>query len=308
MQHQVNGMFQKNGLIVMYLARKLLDCQPGDKMEKIVDIAAAMNVGRGTVQTAIKNLENSGAISLETRGHLGTFITAIDYPALLHVSGMSHLVGVMPLPYSKRYEGLATGIYNVLNQVSGSPVSLAFMPGAERRIDSLLERRYNFAVVSRESADHYVSQQENLEILFVCSKHTFVKEHAFISRSDFAGIQAGMRVGIDYSSFDQISLTTQLVQNNNIELIPMKYSSIIDNIKTGKIDGAVWSLEDRIIIDTELKYEEISSTTDAKNTKAAILIRDDDEGTRNFLKRFFEKQKVEEIQQLVLDDKMLPNY
>lgn len=302
------NLYQKNGLIVMYLARKLLGKKPGDRMEKIVDIASAMNVGRGTVQTAIRNLEESGAISLEVRGHLGTYITAIDYAVLLAVSGMSHLVGVMPLPYSKRYEGFATGVYNVLNQGSGVLVSLAFMPGSKRRIESLLEERYNFAVVSQASADHYASENDQIEILFSFSAHTYVDNHALICRKDYRGDYSGMRIGVDYSSFDQLSMTTRFFKNQTIELVPMKYSSIIDNIKTNKIDGAIWSIEERIAHDTELRYEPIQSINDLKNTQTALLIRKDDEGTRNFLNRFFDVEQVESIQKAVLNNEMLPNY
>ena len=38
---------------------------------------------RGTVQSSLKLLQDYGAIKLESRGHLGTFITYIDYLKLL---------------------------------------------------------------------------------------------------------------------------------------------------------------------------------------------------------------------------------
>ncbi len=302
------NLYHKNGLIIMALARKLLGKQPGDRMENIIDIAAGMSVGRGTVQTAIRTLEEGGAIALDVRGHLGTFITAIDYTVLMSVSGMTHLVGVMPLPYSKRYEGLATGIYNVLNEKSGVPVNLAYMPGSERRINSLLEERYDFAVLSRAAADHHVSENDQIEILFSLNEHTYVSDHGFICRENYEPGDTVMRIGVDHSSFDILSMTSFFFQNRKIKIVPMKYSSVINNIKAKKIDGAIWSLEEQIIRDPELRYEPIQSNMDSKYTQAALLIRKSDDGTKNFLERFFDIDEVERIQGCVLNNEVLPNY
>lgn len=55
-------------------------------------------------------LQENGAIKLESKGHLGTFLIAKNTAILLAFAGITSIVGVMPLPYSKRYEGFATGL------------------------------------------------------------------------------------------------------------------------------------------------------------------------------------------------------
>lgn len=308
MQHSSQLLYQKNGLTTIYLSKKLLVKKVGDRLDKIVDISNAMNVGRGTVQKAIKYLEDINAIALDTRGHLGSFITDINYSTLFEISGISHIVGVMPLPYSKRYEGLATGIYQTLNNADCIPASLAFMPGSEQRINSLKEGRYNFAVVSRDTAEYYIHNDENIFAMYTLNEHTYVNNHALICRADFNGEYNGMRVGVDNFSFDQLSMTTSFFENIAIELVQIKYSNIIENIKNNNIDAAIWSLEDKIENDPDLKYVILNHSNGANNTKATILVRKDDEGTQNYLQHFFDCDKVEQIQKSVLKNELSPCY
>ncbi|MDF2613459.1 MAG: transcriptional regulator [Clostridia bacterium] len=292
----------------MHLAEELLGKQVGDRIETIVNLAEKFQVGRGTVQTAMKTLKELNAIDMEARGHMGTIITKMDYSVLLNVSGLSSIVGVMPLPYSKRYEGLATGIYNVLNQTNVS-VHLAFMGGADRRLGALLDKRYDFVVASKLTALHYLKEKQPVDILVALSPKTYVNDHSLIVRKDFKGYFNGMKIGVDYSSFDQLSMTSRYFQNKSIELIPLKYGHIIANLKNKKIDGAIWSIEERLLADEDLKFENIhAASEDIENTQAVIIVRKNDTSIINFLSRFFDKEKVEKYQQDVLDNKILPNY
>ena len=112
----------------------------------------SLSLGRGTVQGALRLLEEMGAIRLESRGHLGTFLSRKDDQALWEIAGMSHVVGVMPLPYSRKYEGLATGLVEAFREIN-VPFNLAFMRGSTHRIDALQSGRYDFAVVSGLAAE-----------------------------------------------------------------------------------------------------------------------------------------------------------
>ncbi|MDF2596429.1 MAG: transcriptional regulator [Clostridia bacterium] len=301
-------LMQKNGIVLMHMAEELLGKQEGDRIETIVNLAEKFQVGRGTVQTAMKTLKELGAIDMEARGHMGTIITKIDYSVLLNVSGLSSIVGVMPLPYSKRYEGLATGIYNVLNQTNVA-VHLAFMAGADKRLRALLDKRYDFVVASKLTALHYLKEKQPIDILVTLSSKTYVNDHSLIVRQDFTGYYEGMRIGVDYSSFDQFSMTNKYFQNKSVELVPLKYGQIIANLKNKKIDGAIWSMEERLLADEELKFESIhAEREEIENTQAVIIVRKNDVSIINFLSHFFDKAQVEKYQQDVLDKKIIPNY
>lgn len=301
------ALMQKNGLVLMYLAQTLLAKQEGDKMETIINIAGELKVGRGTVQTALKNLQSFGALDFETRGHKGSIITQIDYGILMRISGIKNLVGVMPLPYSKRYEGLATGIYKTLNTKDIS-ANLAFMSGAERRINSLLDGRYDFCIMSKLTARHYM-EEVPIEIIANLADKTYVNEHTLIVNHSFNGFFDGMRIGVDHSSFDQVDITHRYFEGKNITIVPIKYNQIIEGIKNGTIDGSIWSLEENIINNIDLKFIDINQTTgNRENTQAVIVTRADETGIKNYFKRFFKSEQVEQIQKDVIENKIMPNY
>lgn len=200
----------------MNLAKDFLDNNTGDRIETVAAIADKYNMARGTVQTALKTLQDNNAINLEPRGHLGTFIRYIDYNKLLKFSGIENIVCVMPLPYTKRYEGIATGLYNVINK--NVSFSLAFMRGADNRLKFLKEGRYDLAITSKLTANYYIRQNKNIDIVASFGKYTYVKGHALIVRKDYRGYYSGMKVGIDKSSYDQLSLTEKYFEGKMLSL------------------------------------------------------------------------------------------
>ncbi|MFV0343421.1 MAG: GntR family transcriptional regulator YhfZ [Anaerocolumna sp.] len=308
MKNIQTALMQKNGVVLMHLAQSLLAKQEGDRLETIINISNELKVGRGTVQTALKNLQAFGALDFETRGHKGSMITQIDYGILMKISGIKNLVGVMPLPYSKRYEGLATGIYKTLNSDDIS-TNLAFMSGAERRINSLLDGRYDFCIMSRLSAKHYVKDNIPIEIIAQMSDKTYVNEHILIVNNKFTDFFEGMRIGVDYSSFDQMDMTQRYFRDKNITIVPIKYNQIIESIRNHTIDGSIWSFEENIINNIELKCIDINDTTQSKeNTQAVIVTRCEEIGIKNYFKRFFDAEQVESIQKDVISNKIMPNY
>ena len=298
---------QKAGIVTQKLAQELIGMEIGDRISTVEDMATRYNAGRGTVQQALAFLREQEALRLEAHGHLGTNVSYINYSKLMEICSSNNLVGVMPLPYSRRYEGLATGIYSVLNDNTGVSVNLAFMGGSDRRLNALLEGRYNFAIMSYVTARHYISENKEVEISHILADHTYVNEHTLILSKDFT--EEPRRIGVDRSSFDQMSMTANYFQNRQIELVPLKYGHIIDNIKNGVIDATIWSLEEAIINDPELRYESITGNGVAlDNTKAAIVVRREDVTVRNYLARFLDTERVQFIQQQVLQSKVLPNY
>ena len=93
-------LMQKNGIMAVTLARGFLAMEVGSRIPTIAQLAEKYTSARGTVQNAIKFLQDYNAVKLEPRGHLGTFIISIDYSKLMEIADIKTLLGVMPLPYS----------------------------------------------------------------------------------------------------------------------------------------------------------------------------------------------------------------
>lgn len=304
-----NKLMQKNGIIAVTLARELLSKDVGDRILTVAQLAEKYSTARGTIQSALKFLQDYEAISLEPRGHLGTFITSINYIKLLDIADIKTILGVMPLPYSKVYEGLATGLYNTL-VTSNISVGLAYMRGADTRVEALKEQRYDFAVISKLAAEYYISEGHDIEIIDEFGNFTYVNEHILIfSQGSKNTIEDGMKIGIDYSSLDQVILTKYHCQGKNVEFVPLIYSQILNSILRGEIQAAVWNKDDLQDRNIKVQFKPIdNSIFTYKDTNAAIVANTKNSSFNKLLKKFLNKEKVLDIQKKVINGEIIPNY
>lgn len=302
-------LMQKNGIIAVTLARELLSKDVGDRILTVAQLAEKYSTARGTIQSALKFLQDYDAVSLEARGHLGTFITSINYIKLLDIADIKTILGVMPLPYSKVYEGLATGLYNTL-VTSNISVGLAYMRGANTRIEALKEQRYDFAVISKLAAEHYISEGHDIEIIDEFGNFTYVNEHILMfSKGSKNTIEDGMKIGIDYSSLDQVILTKYHCQGKNVEFVPLIYSQILNSILRGEIHAAIWNKDDLQDRDIKIQFKPINNSIFAyKDTNAVIVANTKNSSFNTLLKKFINKEKVLDIQKKVINGEITPNY
>ncbi|WZU02260.1 hypothetical protein MGH68_04375 [Erysipelothrix sp. D19-032] len=73
----------KNALAIEYLAKDFISRDIGSKILTISEYEKMIDVARGTIQNAIKQLVDSGAIAVESRGQLGTYLSHKDLKLLL---------------------------------------------------------------------------------------------------------------------------------------------------------------------------------------------------------------------------------
>ena len=149
-------LFSKNGIATYTLAREFIKYHVGDKIPTVSELSETLDLARGTVQNAVKLLQQSDAIRIESKGHVGSYLVKKNMTILLEFAGISSIVGVMPLPYSKRYEGLASGLLVTMENHYNIPASMAFMRGAKNRISMLISNRYDVAIISRSAAEQII--------------------------------------------------------------------------------------------------------------------------------------------------------
>lgn len=259
-------LYTKNGLAARKIAQRLLSVPIGKRIPRVSDFVSELSIGRGTVQGALRLLEEMGAIRLESRGHLGTFLVHQDANLLWEIAGISQLVGVMPLPYSRKYEGLATGLVHAFREID-VPFNLAFMRGSKHRLDALMSGRYDFAVVSGLAAELAKQQMKGLRILKRMGPYTYVSGHeVFFSDPNESVIREGMRVGIDHSSTDQYMLTSYECRGLQVNFVEVNYMLLLDMLREGKIDAAVWNKD-------ELKHADQLGRAPFRSERARTLSR-----------------------------------
>ncbi|WAH41238.1 transporter substrate-binding domain-containing protein [Alicyclobacillus fastidiosus] len=302
-------LFSKNGMAVTKISRELLTYKIGSRVPRIQDFAQKCEVGRGTVQSAIQLLVEAQAVRLESRGHLGTYLLDLDFTKLWEFAGMSTLMGAMPLPYSRRNEGLATGFYAVFEK-RNIPFHLSYMRGGSNRIVALVGGRYDLVIMSRRAAELAVKEFD-VSVLHSFGPVTYVGAHALLVRDEAdKEIRSGMRVGIDVSSFDQKTLTYGLCQGKDVEYVNLPYMQILDELANGTIDAAVWNSDE-----VEYRFGKSGpiymyplNVNEDDATEAAIVVRKADYEIFANLMEQLDMQQINQIQDEVLTGRRVPRY
>lgn len=302
-------LMQKNGLVAIKLARELITMKEGDRLNTIAEYSARYETARGTVQSALKLLEDNNAIRVEARGHLGSFLSFLDYEVLWRFTDFGMIMGVMPLPYSKLYEGLATALYKEAENKK-FPFSLAYMRGAENRIKALSTQRYDFAVISKLAAQHSIKNGEAIEIAIEFGKYSYVNEHAIVFRDSYKKvIEDGMKVGVDRSSIDHYLLTLSQCRGKQVQIIDMPYNQVVQKLVTGEIDAAVWNIDEIIERKINIKYYPLGTDEfSGDDTEAVLVVNKSLYDISNLLQQFIDCSMVRECQMKVVKGEIIPNY
>lgn len=291
----------KAGQATQKVARILSRVTVGERIPTVTALTEECQTARGNVQLAITNLRNAGAVQLEAHGQNGTLLTGIDYRSLARVCGVQNLVGSMPLPYTRRYKGMATALYTLLN--NGEVTNLiAFMRGSEARIRGLQEGRSNYTVISRMAYQEYQRRGIPLKEVLDCGPHSYVGRHVLIMRPGFNGEWNGCRVGIDASSADQNYLTRTFFKGMDVQFIPAQYTQFLTMLQRGDMDVGIWNEDDLDGQGMELRCEPFTlpEAQAHEDDRAVIVVQQDDMLMSHLLREFLSVKSLIDIQQQVM--------
>jgi hypothetical protein len=302
------GLNSKSSIVIQKVAEELLFVELDSRIPKIDDLSQKYNVGRGTVQSVLKKLEETRCISLESRGHMGTFLRSKNVNLLLQCCGLNNIVGVMPLPYSRKYEGLATALHEVFEKF-GLSLHSAFMRGATIRINNVLEDRYDFALVSKFSANEAVAKNDDLMIVKDFGPNSYVSRHTLIFAEDKKEIEDGMKIGVDSYSIDQQVLTQLEVKERNVEYVNLNYMHLLKHLKAKLIDAMVWNMDE---IDSSSLHLSGLTTPEAlemdhEMSQAVCVIRKNNKKIE-YLFNLISTAEIVKTQQDVESGKCIPKY
>lgn len=301
-------LLSKNGFATMKLAKEFLKHSIGSNIPTITELCEDMSLARGTVQNSLKFLQANKAIKLESRGHLGTFLIEKNTRILLEFSGITSIVGVMPLPYSKKYEGFASGLIVAMENQYNVPAYMAYMRGAVNRIGMLLSDRYDYAVISKYAATEFLKKNEKIQIVKSFGIHSYLSEHIVIFHSKQTNkITAGMKIGIDADSIDQRNLTEKVCRGIDVTFVQTEYSQILEKVMSGDIDAAVWNKDEITDKFVDINYMSVAQEN-AEDTEAVIVVSHEKPELAILLNEIIRVEDVVNIQKLVLDGKITPSY
>lgn len=299
----------KSYTVTQHLSRYFLSVDVGSRIKIISEFVDELSVSRGTVQNALQVLKDTEAIKLVSKGKLGTFLEEKNTNLLLDFAGINFLVGTMPLPYTKLYEGLGTGILKVMRANYDLPINMAYMRGAQRRIEMVLNGRYDFAIVSQYAADSYLKENpDTLEIVENFGLYSFLSGHVLILKdNDKVKIEDGMRVAIDEDSIDQVRLTLLSSEGKNVEFVSVTYLQILLNFESKNIDAAIWNKDE--FSHTHLPYKTVDiEVPNMDNTVAVLVVNKHNVDLIKLIQSSINVAEILDIQHEVVKGAMTPNY
>jgi hypothetical protein len=308
------------------IASDLLVRNVGERLPTALRYQELLEVGSGTVQKALRDLENVGAVQTQARGHQGTFILELRMDKLWAIAGLGSVTGVMPLPNSTEWAGLATGLRSEFEKL-GVPLQALYIHGSYNRAALVAEGKADFAVLSREAAGHAATQKGEWSTLDF-GPWTYYSYDSLVvllrpgmvdmdgsARADEGQKARGIRVvGIDPDSYDHHQLTlAEFPEGTGLEYVHCAYPHIPAAVAKGEVDAAVWNrtmlsipLELVGVAVRPLLREDAISLSRSLN-HAVLLTR----GTRpeiGTLLGRINRKSVTEIQSRVLSQEILPMY
>jgi hypothetical protein len=309
MMDSLENLFSKKGIILQKIAEELMFIEVNERLPKVGDFADKFQVGRGTIQTVLKKLENENCIKLEARGHLGTFLRYKNISNLLKFSGANQITGVMPLPYSKKYEGLATGITSQFEQL-GLSLNIAFMRGSKPRVKGVIDGRYDFALMSKFSAIEEMKKDKSLKIALEFGEKTYVSEHGVIfSEPSMEKITSGMKIGMDSFSTDQKILTNAEVMGMNVEYFEFNYMHLLQHLKAHTIDAMIWNVDE--IDSSSYNIKPLTSPLAIqfeKQMNEAVCVINKENRKMEYIIKLLALSTIVDTQKQVVNGDMIPKY
>lgn len=302
----------KQGIAVIKLANMLLTHQKGDRLQPIQFYAEKFKTGVGTMQAAISYLQEIGAVAVDSRGHLGTFVREINYPVIWSLIGQNHIVGGMPLPYSRRLEGLATGLYEAFEQADVA-LNLVYTRGSLNRLQALANGKFDFVILSRFAFNNATDYGLTIEEVLSMGTGSYVGQHIILlNNHEKSQIEDGMRVGIDPSSIDQVLLAKEACRGIEVKYVEINYMNLMTAMQKGRIDATIWNQDDFYASSYPFKAVPLSLkeqfTKAQENTEAIIVTEKGNRLLLQTLRSIANKELICNIQKQVMDNKLTPIY
>lgn len=228
----------RSGRVTAALAHDLLTRKPGDRLPTLAEYARRYGVGNGSVDKALRVLQDHQAVRIEARGHLGSFIVASDPGALWAASGRGAIVGAVPRPSSTEFEGIMAGLAASFAN-AGAAFTPLFISGSRQRLAALLDERAHFTILS-EHAAHQAMREVPVRIARALKPESYYPEGSIVivARPGLDDPQQAQRVAIDLTSHDHEALTR--TQFGSRSFVDVPYPTIPDRLADGAIDAAVW--------------------------------------------------------------------
>jgi len=307
----MNELLSKQGKSITDLARILLNAAPGERLPAMQQIATEQDVSVGTVQAAMQYLQTEQVVEIENRGRLGGFVQQLDYLRLWSLAYRRTMTAMLPMPYSRRLEGLAASLRETFD-ASSFDLALRFMRGSTARIQRLHAQQCDWVVTSRYAAEASWARGFDVEIVFALGAGTYTIGHVLVLNGS-STLQGGMRIGIDTHSADHAYMVRQLSRGVPVNFVEIDYSAGLDLLLSGEIDVVIWTERDLPVLPDHIHVQPIAgdlfdSDQIERLGEAVIISLPGVVAVKHILQNTLDAGRLREIQREVLEGRRRPTY
>jgi hypothetical protein len=239
------GSGQRSTTAIEAIARDVIRLGVSGRLPTTLQYQERLGIGSGTVQRTLRELRDEGAMSAVSKGHQGTFITAIDGPKLWRAAGLQPVHLLLPPygpPESRR---VARNLARQLAE-SGAAATVSFLPGAEARFAALTRGDADAAIMSAGAANDLFPQDGPYVALNAGPGSYYAHGSLVVVSRRGSKPGAKPRVGIDTTSDDHRRLTAAEF-TGQVELMETNFARLPRAVIEGTIDVGIWHAVDLLI-------------------------------------------------------------
>lgn len=314
--------YRKEWFVGSSIAKEFIGIPIGTRIPTIAEYAEKFSCSRGIVQNALSALEEKKVILLDRMGKKGTYLLSKEDDRLFAFSGLSHLTASMPPPINRHFAGLATGICQGMGKCP-IPFTFAFVQGSKNRVQALVSGAYDFVVTTKFSAELYASRYPEVEIAIPFDTCEYALPHKlYINQPGKTGIEDGMTIAVDPSSYDQVAITRKICEGKKVIIREMPFVSATYAFYAGKIDCLVFrdGIENsndnllNLVMGQEnciplSQISVISLKEGSSDMECPVaLVHRDNYGMTGILRNYLLGEEIGAIQKKVMEGKMLPQF
>lgn len=295
------------------LAEIILSVNIGEKIPTFSELKNDLEVGIGTIQGGLRDLEQKHLIKLTAKYRYGTILEQKDVAELWKYLPNRQLIGLFPEPLSLEMRGLAMGLREAFAKL-GIPLLIVYGYGSKVRFQRILseDTEEDFVISSLASAKNKQNEDQRLIIPMSFSNGSFYRNQSLLAikrKKSLISSQDFLRVGVDRNSYDHMMLSESVFPK--AEYIDINYSNAPFEVLENNIDAAIWhktgntELTSNSIFDVSL-IDRKEKVNNLEEMSEAVLSVDKTNKLLLGLLEYIDYKEVLSVQQVVISGKLEP--
>jgi hypothetical protein len=256
---------------VAFIARSIISLGLSGRLPTTSWYQDVLEIGSGTVQKALQELKKSGAVTLVSRGHQGTFVVSWDFTLLWNAARIPPVHMLLPPRGSREATQVASALVEQCSQW-GVVTTVGYLRGAHSRLAAFNENTADIVLLSSGSAQMLMKDAaaEGYELFEVGNGSYYRPESLVVVEKTDTVAATRLRVGIDFHSSDHQRLTRAQFPETQCEYVEVDFTLLPRSVFLGEIDTGVWHQEPSLI-----PLDKIGLTIRALDNPQAMALADE---------------------------------